>query len=216
MKKLVIFDLDGTLLDTLGDIAASTNHALQQFGYKEHDREAYRYFTGDGITKLIERALPPDARDAEKIAQVKAEFVSYYQAHKTELTRPYPGICDLLDKLHHDGLMLAVASNKFHEATRDLIHFYFENGTFDVVLGQREDRPAKPHPAIIDEILGMTDTEKEYTLYVGDSAIDMNTATNSGIESVGVTWGFRPRTELEANGADHIVSKPMEILDLIK
>ncbi len=216
MKKLVIFDLDGTLLDTLGDIAASTNRALKQFGYKEHDREAYRYFTGDGITKLIERALPPDARHAEKIAQVKAEFVSYYQAHKTELTRPYPGICDLLDKLHHDGLMLAVASNKFHEATRDLIRFYFENGTFDVVLGQREDRPAKPHPAIVNEILGMTDTEKEYTLYVGDSAIDMNTATNSGIESVGVTWGFRPRTELEANGADHIISRPMEILDLVK
>ncbi len=216
MKKLVIFDLDGTLLDTLGDIAASTNHALKQFGYEEHEREAYRYFTGDGISKLIESALPPDARCEGQIAQVKAEFVSYYQAHKTELTQPYPGICDLLNQLHHQGIMLAVASNKFHEATRDLIRFYFENGTFDVVLGQREDRPTKPDPAIVNEILSMTNAGKEDTLYVGDSSIDMNTARNSGIESVGVTWGFRPRTELEANGADHIVSHPQEILGLVK
>ena len=216
MKKLVIFDLDGTLLDTLGDLAASTNHALKHFGYKEHDYEAYRYFTGDGITKLIERALPPDARYEEKITQVRAEFISYYQAHKTELTHPYPGICDLLNTLHHEGIMLAVASNKFHEATRELIHFYFENGTFDVVLGQRQDRPTKPHPAIVNEILEITETEKDYALYVGDSEIDMQTAINSGIESVGVTWGFRPRSELETNGANHIVCHPTEILDLIK
>lgn len=216
MKRLVIFDLDGTLLDSLGDLAASTNYALKHFGYQEHDCETYRYFVGDGITKLIERALPPDAREQEKITQVRAEFISYYQAHKTELTRPYPGICELLNELHHQGIMLAVASNKFHEATRELIHFYFENGTFDVVLGQRDDRPAKPHPAIIEEILGITGNRKEETLYVGDSEVDMHTATNSGIESVGVTWGFRPRAELEANGADHIVNSPMEIFNLIK
>ena len=147
---------------------------------------------------------------------MKAEFVSYYQAHKTDLTRPYPGICNLLNSLHHKGIMLAVASNKSHEATRELIRFYFENGTFDIVLGQREKRPVKPHPAIVNEILGMTDAEKKDTLYIGDSAVDMNTARNSGVESVGVTWGFRPRTELEANGADHIVDHPEEILGLIK
>lgn len=216
MKKLVIFDLDGTLLNTLGDLAASVNHALKHFGYEEHDCEAYRYFVGDGITKLIERALPADARYNETITQVKAEFISHYLTHKTELTKPYPGICDLLDKLHHQGIILAVASNKFHEATRDLIHFFFDNGTFDVVLGQKEDRPTKPHPAIIEEILGITEVEKEETLYVGDSEIDMHTAANSGVESVGVTWGFRPRQELEANGAGYIVNDPKEILELIK
>lgn len=216
MKKLVIFDLDGTLLDTLGDLANSTNHALKYFGYEEHECEDYRYFVGNGITKLIEKALPPDARYDEIITQVKAEFISHYLNHKTELTKPYPGICNLLDKLHHQGVILAVASNKFHEATRDLIHFYFENGTFDIVLGQKEDRPAKPHPAIIEEILGMTDVAKEETLYVGDSEVDMHTAENSGVESVGVTWGFRPRHELEENGAKHIVDHPEEILQFIK
>lgn len=212
MKKLVIFDLDGTLLNTIGDLAGSVNYALKQFGYQEHVFEEYYNFVGDGITKLVERALPEKVRTEEIIAKVRAEFVAHYQAHMTDLTRPYPGICDLLDRLHHQGVVLAVASNKFHEATHSLIHSYFENGTFDVVLGQREDRPAKPDPAIVEEIIGVTGVDKSEVLYVGDSETDMQTAANSGVESVGVTWGFRPRHVLEKSGAVHIADQPEEIL----
>ncbi len=215
MKKLVIFDLDGTLLDTLCDLATSVNYALKEFGYEVHDDEKYRYFVGNGITKLIERALPQNARYEEKILQVKAEFVSYYQANKTQYTHPYPGICELLEELHHKGIILAVASNKFHEATEELIRYYFGNGTFDIVKGQRDDRPAKPDPAIVEEIVAMAGTNKEDVLYVGDSGVDMQTAKNSGVEAVGVTWGFRSRPELEENGADHIVDQPKEIVGLL-
>lgn len=211
MKKLVIFDLDGTLLDTLKDLAESVNSVLKEFGYQPHELGRYCYFVGDGIPRLIERALPEDARSAEKIKEVKAEFMAYYRVHKMDYTRPYPGICALLEELHHRGILLAVASNKVQEVTCELVHSFFGSGLFDVVLGQLEGRPAKPDPAIVNEIMGITGVHPEDVLYVGDSEVDMRTAANSGVESVGVTWGFRPRRELEESGAGHIVEHPDEI-----
>ncbi len=209
--RLIIFDLDGTLLNTIDDLAMSTNHALRQYGYPEHDLPAYRYFVGNGITKLIERALPEEARKENTITQLRTAFVTYYQKHKTDLTHPYPGIPELLHTLHRQGIRLAVASNKYQQGTVELIRHFFGNNLFSIVLGQRENVPVKPDPAIIEDILTFTAIPKSETLYVGDSDVDMQTARNSALTSIGVTWGFRPRRELEVNGANFIADSPEEI-----
>ena len=209
--RLIIFDLDGTLLNTIDDLAMSTNHALRQYGYPEHDLPAYRYFVGNGITKLIERALPEEARKENTITQLRTAFVTYYQKHKTDLTHPYPGIPELLHTLHRQGIRLAVASNKYQQGTVELIRHFFGNNLFSIVLGQRENVPVKPDPAIIEDILTFTAIPKSETLYVGDSGADMQTARNSALTSIGVTWGFRPRRELEVNGANFIADSPEEI-----
>ena len=212
--KLVIFDLDGTLLDSIDDLAASTNHALQLHGYPQHERAAYRYFVGNGVRKLIERALPEDARQADNINHLLQDFLAYYQTHKTVYTRPYQGIPETLAKLHAAGIQLAVASNKYHQGTLELIHHYFGEKLFSIVLGQREGIPVKPDPAIVHDILTQTALPANRTLYVGDSGVDMQTAINSRLTSIGVTWGFRPRTELEANSADYIINSPSELLPI--
>lgn len=214
MKKLVIFDLDGTLLNTISDLAACTNYALRQNHYPEHEPTAYRYFVGNGITKLIERALPEKARIPSIILKVREQFVSYYQHHKTDLSRPYPGIPEVLEQLRNQGILLAVASNKYHQGTVELIDHFFGKHLFSVVLGQRENIPVKPDPAIVYDILNQMKTDKTETLYVGDSGVDMQTAQNSGITSIGVSWGFRSRQELEENGAIYLIDKPGEILEI--
>lgn len=212
--KLVIFDLDGTLLDSIDDLAASTNHALQLHGYPQHERAAYRYFVGNGVRKLIERALPEDARQADNINRLLQDFLAYYQTHKTVYTRPYQGIPETLAQLHAAGIQLAVASNKYHQGTLELIHHYFGEKLFSIVLGQREGVPVKPDPAIVHDILTQTALPASRTLYVGDSGVDMQTAINSRLTSIGVTWGFRPRTELEANSANYIINSPSELLPI--
>ena len=212
--KLVIFDLDGTLLDSIDDLAASTNHALQLHGYPQHERAAYRYFVGNGVRKLIERALPEDARQADNINHLLQDFLAYYQTHKTVYTRPYQGIPETLAQLHAAGIQLAVASNKYHQGTLELIHHYFGEKLFSIVLGQREGVPVKPDPAIVHDILTQTALPANRTLYVGDSGVDMQTAINSRLTSIGVTWGFRPRTELEANSANYIINSPSELLPI--
>lgn len=212
--KLVIFDLDGTLLNSIDDLAASTNHALQLHGYPQHERAAYRYFVGNGVRKLIERALPEDARQADNINRLLQDFLAYYQTHKTVYTRPYQGIPETLAQLHAAGIQLAVASNKYHQGTLELIHHYFGEKLFSIVLGQREGIPVKPAPTIVHDILTQTALPANRTLYVGDSGVDMQTATNSRLTSIGVTWGFRPRTELEANSADYIINSPSELLPI--
>ena len=212
MTKLVIFDLDGTLLNTIDDLAMSTNHALRLFGYPEHSLAEYRFFVGNGITTLIERALPEEARQKNLIYQLRKAFIAYYQLHKTDLTQPYPGIPELLSHLSAKGIQLAVASNKYHQGTVELIRHYFGTDLFKVVLGQRGHIPAKPDPAIVYEILHLTGITPADTLYIGDSGVDMQTARRSGITSIGVSWGFRPRQELTENGACHIVDRPEEII----
>ncbi len=209
--QLVVFDLDGTLLNSIDDLATSANHALAHYGYPQHALSEYPFFVGNGITKLIERALPTEARTDEIIAKVREEFVRYYQAHKTDYTRVYPGIAELVEALHRTGCKLAVASNKYHRGTVELIHHYFGEQLFDVVLGQREDIPAKPDPSIVYEILEKTGVSPEHTLYVGDSGVDMQTAANCGITSIGVSWGFRPVEELKQNDACYIADEAADI-----
>lgn len=216
MKRLVIFDLDGTLLNTIDDLGAATNHALAANGYPVHNAAAYPGFVGNGVSKLIERALPDGERSPENVARLREEFVKYYDEHDCDLTRPYDGIVDLLVALSSDGVKLAVASNKYEAAVRRLISHYFPMVEWAVVAGQKEDVPVKPDPSIVFEILSKCPTRKDDVLYVGDSGVDMETARRACVESVGVTWGFRPVRELREGYADNIVSTPAEILEIVK
>ena len=198
MKKLVIFDLDGTLLNTIADLANSTNYALKVLGYPIHEPDKYNFMVGNGINKLFERALPDGEKTEENVLRVRQEFVPYYDQHNADKSRPYPGVTELLETLQTAGMQLAVASNKYQAATEKLIAHYFPNIKFTAVFGQREGIPVKPDPIIVKEILQIAKVQEEETLYVGDSGVDMQTAINAGVTSCGVTWGFRPRTELES------------------
>lgn len=215
MKKLVIFDLDGTLLNTIADLATATNQALQHYGYPTHEVEAYRFFVGNGINKLFERALPETERTEENILKIRSQFVPYYDTHNADLSRPYPGIPELLRTLQQKGIKIAVASNKYQAATRKLIAHYFPEINFVEVLGQREGIPAKPDPSILNEIKTKAGVDEKEILYAGDSNVDMQTAHNAGVTAVGVAWGFRPRTELEALHPAYIIEKAEELLSLL-
>jgi phosphoglycolate phosphatase len=212
MKRLIVFDLDGTLLDTIGDLAAATNHALEAFDLPTHPEQAYRFFVGNGINKLIERALPEGRATQDDISMVKHEFLRYYNAHGEDRTRPYPGIVELLHELASKGYQLGVASNKYHEGTTALVSHYFAGIPFAGVLGQREGIPTKPSPYIIEEIMLKAGVTKEETLYIGDSGVDATTAINAGVDFLGVLWGFRPQSELEAAGATRFVERAEEVL----
>ncbi|MDR1525896.1 MAG: HAD family hydrolase [Tannerella sp.] len=212
--KLIIFDLDGTLLNTILDLAHSTNHALEKNGFPAHPIETYKYFVGNGIHKLFERALPEGEKTEENITKMRKVFLPYYENHNTEYTEPYKGIPELLHMLQSKGLKLAVASNKYQQATEVLINKYFPEISFTSVFGQREGVPVKPDPAVVFEILKIACVQATEALYIGDSGVDMKTALNSGVTSIGVTWGFRPRSELEANGAVYIAGSTSDILHL--
>lgn len=211
-KKLIIFDLDGTLLNTINDLAYAVNYALGKSGFPIHDVEKYKFFVGNGIVKLIERALPESERNEENIHLIREHFVFYYERHSADFTQPYDGIHELLTELQSRGLKIAVASNKYHKATEELICKFFPDIHFVAVFGQREGIPAKPNPTIVYDILRKARISTSETLYVGDSGIDMQTALNARIDSAGVTWGFRPREELEKHGAKYIVDSPSELL----
>jgi phosphoglycolate phosphatase len=213
--KLIIFDLDGTLLNTISDLAHSTNHALEKNGFPAHPIEAYKYFVGNGINKLFERALPEGEKTEENITEIRNSFLPYYDSHNTEYTEPYEGVPELLHILKSKGLKMSVASNKYQQATEKLINRYFPEISFTSVFGQREGIPVKPDPAVVFEILKITGIPVTEALYVGDSGVDMKTASNSGVTSIGVTWGFRPRSELETNGAAYIADSTTDILNLI-
>lgn len=216
MYKLIIFDLDGTLLDTLGDIANSANHALEQFNFPTHSLEEYCNYIGNGLVKLIERSLPTNSRTDEVISMVKNEFVKHYFAHAEELTKPYNGIENLLTKLQNENYRLAIASNKTHPATASLAARFFPGIQFTDVFGQREGYPVKPNPSILDEIISNAGVDKNNVLYVGDSGVDVATAQNAGVNFAGVLWGFRPRKELEEIGASVFVSDTEELYEIIK
>ncbi|MDE5711892.1 MAG: HAD family hydrolase, partial [Bacteroides sp.] len=161
MKKLVIFDLDGTLLNTIADLAQCTNHALQALGYPTHPEEAYNFMVGNGINKLFERALPEGEKTEENVLRVRREFIPYYNQHNADKSRPYPGIPELLNQLQEEGIQLAVASNKYQAATEKLIAHYFPNIRFTAVFGQREGINVKPDPTIVQDILEIAGTTKE-------------------------------------------------------
>ena len=215
MKKLVIFDLDGTLLNTIADLANSTNHALKCCGFPTHPTEEYNFFVGNGINKLFERALPEPERNETNILRIRQEFIPHYDAHNADYSTPYPGIVSLLEELQQKEYLLAVASNKYQAATQKLVGHYFPQIRFSVVFGQREGIPVKPDPAIVQDILAQTGINTSEVLYVGDSGVDMQTAHNAGITAAGVTWGFRPRTELEIFRPAHIVDRAEEIPPLL-
>lgn len=213
-KQLVIFDLDGTLLDTVADLANATNQALVRCGYPPHPTEAYYRFVGNGINKLFARALPEEARTEENVQHIRALFIPYYNEHNADDSRPYPGIVELLTHLQNQGIQLAVASNKYQQATAKLVGHFFPDIRFAAVYGQREGIPIKPDPAIVNDILSVTGISRARALYVGDSGVDMQTARNASVESAGVIWGFRDEEELRVNGADHIIHNAKDILKL--
>lgn len=212
MKKLVIFDLDGTLLNTIADLGDACNYALRTLGYSEHALATYNYMVGNGVRKLIERA-EPDA-DQETVERLLNLFRQYYDEHSTDHTVPYPGIPELLAKLHENGVAIAVATNKYQAAVDKIIPHFFPDIPFVAILGQTDDRPVKPDPSIVFAALNEHPTPKADVLFVGDSAVDIETARRACVESVGVTWGFRPMSELRGAYADHIVSDPAEILTI--
>lgn len=179
--ELVIFDLDGTLLDTIGDLAVACNACLAVRGLPQHSYEDYCGFVGNGIMRLVERALPEPLRTPENVALVRADFVAYYTAHIDAFTKPYAGIPELLAALTARGVRTAVASNKFQAGTEKLVRLFFPDVPFSPVFGQRPGVPLKPDPAVVGEILAATGTAPGRVLYVGDSGIDMQTAAAAGV-----------------------------------
>ena len=215
MKKLAIFDLDGTLLNTIEDLGHAANHALQAHGYPTHSIASYPFFVGHGVRRLIERVLPEDARTEATIDRLLITFKEYYNDHNTDYTKPYEGIPELLSLLSSRGVAIAVASNKYQAATEKLISHFFPTLSFIAVEGQKEGVPVKPDPSIVFEILAKAKTPKADTIYIGDSGVDMETARRACVDSVGVTWGFRPEKELVENHADTIVNSPGDIEKLV-
>ncbi len=198
MTKLIIFDLDGTLLDTREDIANACNYALRMCGCPERRLDEYNMLVGRGIMNLFRGALPQELRTDEMVLKMKSHFVPYYNEHIDDCTRPYPGIIRMLDSLAAEGISFAVASNKYQEGTEALAGKYFGAYDFAVILGQREGRPIKPDPEIVREAMAAAGAVEDETVYCGDSDVDMQTGLNAGVRTVGVTWGFRTRDELSA------------------
>ncbi len=216
MKSLLIFDLDGTLLNTIADLAESSNYALRKCGYPTHEISAYRFFIGNGINKLFERILPEGEKTQENVLKLRKYFLEHYEIHNSELTVPYPGIPELLAKLQSAGIMIAVASNKYHKATEKLAKHFFPEIQFIAVFGQREGVAVKPDPTIVHDILSLAKvTKTEEVLYIGDSGVDMQTAQNAGVDACGVTWGFRPRAELMELSPRYIADKAEDISNII-
>lgn len=216
---LIIFDLDGTLINTIDDLGQACNHALSACGYPTHKIEDYPRLVGNGINKLIERALPQEHRNEETVMQLRAFFVPYYDEHNCDLTHPYDGIPELLAALKAAGNTLAVASNKYQAATEKIVAQLFPD-MFDVVLGERENVARKPDPQIVYDIveamrrLGNEITDKEI-LYIGDSLVDAETAKAAKLPFVACTWGFCTREQLLTAQANHMVDHPLEILRII-
>ena len=216
MKKLVIFDLDGTLLNTIEDLGQAANYALERNGYATHSMASYPYFVGNGVRRLMTRVLPEDARDDEKVDRVLKDFLEYYDEHCTDFTKPYNGMPELLQDLRDSGIAIAVASNKYQKAVSKIIPHYFPDINFVAIEGQKEGVNVKPDPSIVFAILAQAKVAKADTLYVGDSGVDMETARRACIDSVGVTWGFRSKKELVEYHADVIVNNPVDILDVVE
>jgi len=208
----IIFDLDGTLLDTLHDLAASTNYALSQYGMPQHSLDDIRRFVGNGVRKLMERAVPQGA-DHPQFEQVFAAFRQHYMQHSLDTTRPYDGIPELLRTLHQRGFQLAVVSNKMMAATQELVAHFFPE--IRVAIGENEAAGIrkKPAPDTVFEALRQLHTSE--AIYVGDSDVDLLTARHAGMPCVSVLWGFRDRDFLEQHGADIFISHPHQLLDIV-
>lgn len=206
MTKLAIFDLDGTLLNTVEDLGNATNYALTQCGFPIHPTDAYYQMVGRGIYNLFRAAVPSEYATEENVQKMASYFLPYYDAHKCDFTRPYDGILQMLDTITGNGVRLAVASNKYQDGAEKLVSHFFGEYDFVKILGQREGQPIKPDPAIVDQILAeVPSVTKSETVYVGDSNVDMQTGANAEVRTIGVTWGFRSREELASCDPSAIV-----------
>ncbi len=213
--KAVIFDLDGTLLDTLEDLGNAVNRVLETNGFPTHEMDAYRYYVGDGEIMLITRALPEENRSDKDIRTCLKEYRQDYGQNWNVNTKPYDGVAEMLDALVMHGFKLAILSNKPHEFTKLCVSGLLANWTFDVVLGQQEPIPRKPDPAGALKIAEGLKIPPSGFLYLGDTAIDMKTAIAAGMFPVGVLWGFRPAEELQKSGAQVLLKRPMDIMNLL-
>ena len=214
-NQLIIFDLDGTLLNTIGDLAVGCDHMLTLRGLPTHSYEEYCTFVGNGIMRLVERALPEELRTEEYVKAARRDFVEFYIDNIDNHTVPYEGMVELVEQLQTKGAKLAVASNKFQAGTEKLIRKFFPTIEWVEICGNREGVPLKPDTALVDMIIEKAGVERKNCTMVGDSAVDIQTARNAAIRSVGVSWGFRSRDELEPVGADHIADTLVELTTLL-
>lgn len=215
MKYMIaIFDLDGTILNTLEDLADSTNYALKTHGYPERTMDEVRQFVGNGIRKLMERAVP-EGTPVEEIDRVHETFTAHYKVHCADKTRPYDGIMELLQNLKKDGCKLAVVSNKADYGVQELCKQYFD-GVFDFAVGEREGIRKKPAPDSVNEVLKTLGCSREWAVYIGDSDVDIQTAANAQMDHIIVEWGFRDVQFLISQGAKVLVEKPEEILEIVE
>lgn len=210
--KGVVFDLDGTLLNTIDDLADSMNEVLRRRGYPTHEVEKYRYFVGNGIANLVRRALPQWLKDEDIKVECVHSMKEEYNKRMTDKTHPYEGIPELLDELTLRGVKIAILSNKPDPATKLVTAELLSRWKFQSVLGERPDVPRKPDPAGAFETAKKLEIMPEEILYVGDSGVDMETALNAGMFGVGAAWGFRTVEELESSGAKAVIHNPLELL----
>ena len=214
MYQNVIFDLDGTLLNTIDDLADAANWVCERHGWPTHTVEEYKQLVGNGMAVLAQRFVPADWRTPVRIAQVLGEFMPYYDAHKEDKTAPYPGLPELLSELKGAGVKVAVLSNKAHSLVPDILEHYFP-GVFSYAQGALEGQPTKPDPTLLHKLMGEMGATKDNTLFVGDSNVDVRTAKNGGLTCCGVLWGFRGREELVREGADFLAEDAGALKKLI-
>ncbi len=215
MYKHIIFDLDGTILNTLEDLASATNWVCARRGWPVHEVEEFKYFVGNGAPKLLSRVVPDGVELTDELhRQLLEEFTQRYNAHKEDKTTIYAGMPQTLKRLKEAGKTLAVLSNKPHGAAWPVVERYYP-GIFNAVQGALPEVPVKPDPTLLHRLMGELGATPADTLFVGDSNVDIRTAKNGGLTGCGVLWGFRTRAELEAEGADFIVETPAELAELI-
>jgi phosphoglycolate phosphatase len=213
--KAIIFDLDGTLLDSIEDLKDSMNSVLESHGFPTHDTETFKYFVGTGMRNLVMNSLPPEERSQTIIDNCLSQMRKEYGKRWADKTKPYEGIPQLLDALTEKNIKMAVLSNKIHDFTTLIVDRLLKKWNFDVVFGERASVPRKPNPAGALEISSLLDIPPEKFLYLGDSDTDMETAKNANMYPIGVLWGFRKAHELLAAGAKKLIHHPMELLEFL-
>ena len=215
MIHTILFDLDGTLLNTIDDLADAANWVCAQNGWPQHTVAEYKYMVGNGIPKLVERFSPAEVRTPDRLAETLAQFTARYDAHKEDKTAPYPGIPELLKELKAAGIQTAVFSNKADALCGKIIEHYFGPGAFSAVRGSRPGVPTKPDPTGLWDLMRQLNADPATTLFVGDSDVDILTGHNAGLPAMGAVWGFRGAGELTAAGAEALAFRPGDILDYI-
>lgn len=214
MKKLFVFDLDGTLVNSIYDLGDAMNAVLERYGFSVFGYDTYKHFVGNGTLKLVERALPEDMRSEENIKKYHAEFSEEYNKRCLNKTKPYEHICEVLEMLRGEGIMTAVASNKPDGFVNYIVKNIFGEKDFDLIVGKKDGVPTKPAPDIIYNILDMLGVSAKDAVLIGDSDVDVITAKNAGLDCIGCVWGFRGREELENAGAKYIAEVPHDIVSI--